>query len=194
MFISSHRITKLSGQFAAQTDILYFTECHIDSRAKRIRYICAPCSVATFIALPQHEHSHELLKFAFLPHHQSVSLSSILEDSTVVFAYKISQVVPRRIFERKRDEVTGEWRKLHNVELHDLYCPPNIVRVIKSRRIRWAEHVTRRGRGEACTGFWWGNLRERDFLEDPSIDGRIILRWIFMKWDVGVWTGLSWLR
>jgi len=39
-----------------------------------------------------------------------------------------------------------------------------------------------------CTGFWWGNLRERDHLKDPGIDGRIILRWIFRKWDVGAWT------
>jgi hypothetical protein len=44
------------------------------------------------------------------------------------------------------------------------------------------------GRGEVCTGFWWGNLRERDHLQDPGIDGRIILRWIFRKWDVGAWT------
>jgi hypothetical protein len=46
------------------------------------------------------------------------------------------------------DEVTGEWRKLHNQELNDLYCSPNIVRVIKSRRIRWAGHVARMGEGE----------------------------------------------
>jgi hypothetical protein len=50
------------------------------------------------------------------------------------------------------------------------------------------------GRAEVCTGFWWGNLRERDNLEDPDIDGRIILRWIFRKWCVGAWTGLIWLR
>jgi hypothetical protein len=50
------------------------------------------------------------------------------------------------------------------------------------------------GREEACTGFWWGNLRERDHLVDPGVDGRIILRRVFKKWDVGVWTGLSWLR
>ena len=43
-------------------------------------------------------------------------------------------------------------------------------------------------------GFWWGNLRERDNVGDPSVDGRKILRWIFRKWDLGVWTGLSWLR
>jgi len=51
------------------------------------------------------------------------------------------------IFESKRDEVTGEWRKLHNEELNDLYCSPNTVRVIKSRRLRWAGHVARVGGG-----------------------------------------------
>jgi hypothetical protein len=49
------------------------------------------------------------------------------------------------------------------------------------------------GRGEVYTRFWWGNLRERENLEDPGIYGRIILRWIFRKWDVGAWTGLIWL-
>jgi len=43
-------------------------------------------------------------------------------------------------------------------------------------------------KGEACTGFCWGNLRERDHLVDSDVDGRIILRWIFRKWEVGVWT------
>jgi len=50
------------------------------------------------------------------------------------------------------------------------------------------------GRGEAYTGFLWGNMRERDYLEDPGVDGNIILRWIFRKSDVGVWTGSIWLR
>jgi len=50
------------------------------------------------------------------------------------------------------------------------------------------------GRGEAWAGFWWGNQRERDHWGDPGVDGRIILRWIFRKWDVGVWNELSWLR
>ena len=55
--------------------------------------------------------------------------------------------VLRRIFGSKRDEVTGEWRKLRNEELNGLYCSPNIVRVIKSRRMRWAGHVARMGEG-----------------------------------------------
>ena len=49
-------------------------------------------------------------------------------------------------------------------------------------------------RGEVYIGFWWGNLRERDHLEDPGLDGRIILHWIFRKWDVRVWSGSNWLR
>jgi len=50
-------------------------------------------------------------------------------------------------------------------------------------------------RGEVYTGLWWGNLRERDHLGYQGVDGRIIIiRWIFRKWDVGVWTGSSWLR
>ena len=62
--------------------------------------------------------------------------------------------VLRRVFGPKRDEVTEEWRKLHNEELSDLYSLPNIVWVVKSRRMRWAGHVACMGKGEGCTGFW----------------------------------------
>ena len=57
----------------------------------------------------------------------------------------------------------------------------------------WVGYVARmRGRGEVHTGFWWGNLRNRDHLEDPGVDGRIILKWIFRKWDGGMdWIDLA---
>jgi hypothetical protein len=107
-----------------------------------------------------------------------------------VFEYRVL----RRIFGPKRDEATGEWRKLHNEELNDRYYSPNIFRVIKSRRMRLAGHVARM-------------LERRDVYRD--LQGKpgtkiplgkhrhrwgIILRWIFRNWDVGVWTGSIWLR
>jgi hypothetical protein len=98
-----------------------------------------------------------------------------------------------RIFGHKRDEETGEWRKLHNETRNDIYPSPNIVRVIKSRRMRWAGHVASM---EERKGVYRVLVRKPegiDHLGDPDIDGRIILRWIFRKWDVGVWTGSSWL-
>ena len=62
-------------------------------------------------------------------------------------------MVVRGMFVPKRGKVTGEWIKLHNEEFNDLYCSPNIVRVIKSRRVRWAGHVARMGKGGTYTGF-----------------------------------------
>ena len=90
-----------------------------------------------------------------------------------------------RVFENRM----WEWKKLHNEELGDLYSLPNILRVVKSRRMIWAGHVARMG-GGVCTGFWWGNLR----VGDPDVDGRIILRCIFRKWEGVVGTGWNWLR
>jgi hypothetical protein len=68
--------------------------------------------------------------------------------------------VLRRIFGLKRDEVTGEWRKLHNEELHDLYSSPSSISIIKARRVRWAGHVARMGRGGMRIGCWWESRRE----------------------------------
>jgi len=97
--------------------------------------------------------------------------------------------VLRRIFGPKRDEVTRECRKLHNGELNDLYCSPNTY--------CYGGKIEKNEMGGACSanggeerhiqGFWWGNLG------DQGVDGRI-LKWILRKWDVGLWTGSSWLR
>jgi hypothetical protein len=70
-----------------------------------------------------------------------------------------------KIFGPKREEVVGGWRRLHNEELHNLYASTNIVRVIKSRRIKWAWHVSRMGEMKKYLG----------------VDGRIILEWISGK-------------
>ena len=97
------------------------------------------------------------------------------------------------LFGPKRDEVTGEWIKLHNEELRDLYSLPNIVRVVKSRRIRWAGHVARMGEERGVHRLLVGKPKGKSHWGDPDVDGSIILRWIFRKWE-GVETGWSWLR
>jgi hypothetical protein len=84
--------------------------------------------------------------------------------------------VLRKIFGPKREE-DGSWKKLHNDELHTLYSSPNIVRVIKSRRMRWAGHVACMGRGEVFTVFWVRSPKARDHWEDLGVGGRITLRW-----------------
>ena len=75
--------------------------------------------------------------------------------------------VLRRIFGPKRDGVTGEWKELHNEELNDLYSSPNIVRVMKSRRMRWAEYLAHVGERRDVYRVLVGKPRERDHLEDP---------------------------
>ena len=87
----------------------------------------------------------------------------------------IENRVLKRIFGSKRDEVTGEWRKLRNEELYDLYSSPHIIRTIKSRRMRWAGHVARMGERRGIYRVLGGESEERDHLEDPGLDGRIIL-------------------
>ena len=91
--------------------------------------------------------------------------------------------VLRRLFGPKKDEVTGEWRKLHNEELTDLYSLPNIMRVVKSKRMRWAGYVTRIEKGRGVHRVLVGKPEGKRPLGDPDVDGRIILRWIFRKWE-----------
>jgi hypothetical protein len=67
----------------------------------------------------------------------------------------------RRIFGLKRDEVTGEWKKLHNEKLNDLYSSPSFIRIIKAMRMRWTGHVARMGRRGTRIGCWWESQRER---------------------------------
>jgi len=88
----------------------------------------------------------------------------------------------RRVFGPKRDEVTGEWRKLHNEDLRDIYSLPDIVRVVKSRRMRWAGDVVRMGEGRGVHRVLVGKPEGKRLLGDLNVDGRIILRWIFEKW------------
>ena len=102
-------------------------------------------------------------------------------------------MVLRRIFGSRRDEVTGEWRRLHNEELNDLYSSPNIVRVMKSRRMRWAGHVARMGE-ERVYRVLLGKPEGKRHWGDLGGDGWIILGWISRRWDVGIWTGLGWPR
>jgi hypothetical protein len=80
--------------------------------------------------------------------------------------------VLRRIFGSKRDEVTGEWRKLHNEELHNLYSYQNIISHINSRKMRWAKHVAQMGQDRKFYVLQ-KNPKERDLLEDRVVDGKI---------------------
>jgi hypothetical protein len=110
--------------------------------------------------------------------------------------------VLRRIFGPKRDEVTGEWRKLHNEELHNLYFSPSIIRIIKPRRMRWAGHVAQMGEKRNAyrllvgkpegrrplgrpTRMWLDNIR-MDLVEVGLSD----VDWICLAQDRGRWRAL----
>jgi hypothetical protein len=79
-----------------------------------------------------------------------------------MFIRNVGYRMLRKIFGLKRDEITGQLRKLHNEELRDLYSSPSIIRIITSRRMRWADHVARVGRRGMRIGHWWESQRERD--------------------------------
>jgi hypothetical protein len=103
--------------------------------------------------------------------------------------------VLRRIFGPKRDEMIGGWRKLHNEELHNLYSSPSIIRMIKSRRIRWVGHVARMGEKRNAYRILVGKPEGKRLLRRPRRRWEDNIR-IGLKRDrIGVvWTGLIWLR
>jgi hypothetical protein len=84
----------------------------------------------------------------------------------------------RRLFGPKSDDVTGSGEK-YIIRSLMIGIPPQHCSGDQTIRMRWAGHVARWGRAEVHTGFWWGYLRERGHFEDPGLDGRIILRWIY---------------
>jgi hypothetical protein len=84
--------------------------------------------------------------------------------------------VLRKVFGPKRDEVTGEWRKLHNEELNELYSSPNIVWVVKSRRMRRAGHVACMGEDRGVHRVLVGKPEGKSHWGEQDVDGRIILR------------------
>jgi hypothetical protein len=90
--------------------------------------------------------------------------------------------------------VTGERRKLHSEELHILYSSPNIIRHIKSRRMRWAGHVARRREEKKVAWFGWESQKERDHLQYQGVEGRKGSEWILGRWAGRVLGGSSWLR
>jgi hypothetical protein len=97
--------------------------------------------------------------------------------------------VLRRIFGPKRDEVTGEWRKLHNEELHDLYSSPSIIRITKGRRMRWAGHVARMGEKKNAYRMLVATSEGRRPLGRPRWLDRIDL--VEVGWDDVDWIGLA---
>jgi hypothetical protein len=102
--------------------------------------------------------------------------------------------VLRRICGPKKDGVTWEWRRLHNEELNDLYSSPNIIRVIKSRRMRWTGHVARMGEGRGAYRILVGRPEGRRPLGRPRPRWEDNIKMDLQEVGWGAWTGLIWLR
>ena len=100
----------------------------------------------------------------------------------------------RRLFGPTRDEVTGEWRKLYNEELSDLSSLPNIVRVVKSRRMRLAGHVARMGQGRGVYRVLVGKPEGKRPHRRPRCRWKTNIKTNFQEVEWGSWTGLKWLR
>jgi hypothetical protein len=90
------------------------------------------------------------------------------------------RTVLKIIFGTKKNEIIGEWRKLHSEELHSLYSSPNIVKQIKSRRMRWIGHVALMGEDRKVHRGLVESPEGRNHLEDQDVDGREVSEWIFV--------------
>jgi len=101
--------------------------------------------------------------------------------------------VLRRIFGPKRDKKTEKWRRLHNYELYHLYASPNIVGVIRTRRMTWIGHIAFIVARRDAYRFLLRSIREREYLVDMGIVGRVVLKRIFKEWEAAR-TGLIWFR
>jgi hypothetical protein len=102
--------------------------------------------------------------------------------------------VLRRIFGPKRDEVTGDWRKLHSGAIHNLYSSPDNIRQIKSRRMRWAGHVECMGEGRNVYSVLAGKPEGKRPLERPRRRWEDGIKLDFREIGWGVWSGFTWLR
>jgi hypothetical protein len=103
-------------------------------------------------------------------------------------------MVLRRIFGPKRDEVTGEWRKLHNEELHNFYSSPDIITQVKSKRIRWAGHVERMREERKVYKVLVGKPEGKSPPGRPRRRWKDEAEWILGRLALGVWIGFDWLR
>jgi hypothetical protein len=102
--------------------------------------------------------------------------------------------VLKRIFGPKRDEVTVEWRKLHSEELHNLYSSPDIIRHVKSRRMRWAGHVARMGEERKAYKVLVGKPEGKRPLGRPRRRWEDGSEWILVRLSWGLWIGFDWLK
>jgi hypothetical protein len=121
-------------------------------------------------------------------------LSLILREELTLWMFE--NRVLRRIFGPKRDEVTGEWSKLHNEELHDLYSSPSVIRIIKARGMRWTGHVARMGEKRNAYRLLVGKPEGKRPLGSPSrmwVDN-VRMDLVEVGWDGMMWTGLVWFR
>ena len=136
-----------------------------------------------------HIGSHFILFCPYIDECETWSLTLREERRLRVFENRVL----RKIFGPKRDKVTGEWKKLHNEELNDLYSSPNIFRVIKSRRMRWAGHVVVMGERRDVYRVLVGKPEGQRPLGRPRHRWEDKIKMDLQEVGWGVWTGLIWL-